>query len=140
MRREDWLTMRRLLAVCLDQPQAIEFALNGLRRSLPAAQVTVLHLSNTQPAAIVLSTLRPAGQEPFEAAILFTAAHQSPYPIAYLCYLAGIPIRIGQSLEFGGGVLSHWVQPPEVDDCDGFSHDASHRHLHLLQAAGCLTL
>lgn len=46
----------------------------------------------------------------FDAAILFTPPHQSPYPLAYLCYLAGIPLRLGQSPEFGGGVLSPWVR------------------------------
>lgn len=49
----------------------------------------------------------------FEAAIIFTGISQSPYPLAYACYLAGIPLRIGQSAEFGGGVLSHWVKPPD---------------------------
>ena len=51
-------------------------------------------------------------QGSFDAAIVLTAPHQSPYSLAYLCYLAKIPIRIGQSQEFGGGVLSHWIQPP----------------------------
>ena len=63
----------------------------------------------------------------FDAAIIFTqltpllsisgkktlASNQSPYPLAYLCYLAEIPIRIGMSQEFGGGVLSHCINPPD---------------------------
>lgn len=48
----------------------------------------------------------------FDAAIILTLPGQSPYQLAYLCYLAGIPIRLGQSHEFGGGVLSHCIQPP----------------------------
>jgi hypothetical protein len=44
----------------------------------------------------------------FDASIIFTSFSQSPYPPAYACYLAGIPVRIGQSKEFGGSVLSHW--------------------------------
>jgi len=42
----------------------------------------------------------------FDAAIILTNNDESPYPFAYLAYLAGIPIRIGRSREFGGGVLS----------------------------------
>ncbi|MBE9180447.1 hypothetical protein IQ268_17950 [Oculatella sp. LEGE 06141] len=47
----------------------------------------------------------------FSAAIIFTTQGQSPFALAYLCYLAGIPLRLGQSQEFGGGVLSHTAQP-----------------------------
>jgi lipopolysaccharide heptosyltransferase II len=48
----------------------------------------------------------------FDAAFIFTSFSQSPYPPAYACYLAGIPVRAGLSREFGGGLLSHWVKPP----------------------------
>ncbi len=69
-------------------------------------------------------------EQRFEAAFIFTSFSQSPYPPAYACYLAGIPLRIGQSREFGGGLLSHWLQPPadstyQVD-----------RNLHLLREVG----
>ena len=66
----------------------------------------------------------------FDAAIIFTSFSQSPYPPAYVCYLAGIPLRIGQSREFGGSLLTQWVTPPP---------DSAHqvdRNLHLLAAAG----
>jgi ADP-heptose:LPS heptosyltransferase len=43
----------------------------------------------------------------FDAAVIFTNSGESPYALAYSCYLAGIPIRVGDSQEFGGGVLSH---------------------------------
>ncbi len=66
----------------------------------------------------------------FDAAFIFTSFSQSPYPPAYACYLAGIPVRVGQSKEFGGSILSQWVKPlpdeaPQVD-----------RNLFLLEAAG----
>jgi lipopolysaccharide heptosyltransferase II len=66
----------------------------------------------------------------FDAAVLFTSFSQSPYPPAHVCYLAGIPLRLGQSREFGGRILSHWVKPlpDEV-------HQAE-RNLHLLRSAG----
>lgn len=66
----------------------------------------------------------------FDAAIVFTSFSQSPYPPAYACYLAGIPIRVGQSRDFGGGVLSHWVKPPPDD-----THQVD-RNLHLLDELG----
>ena len=46
-----------------------------------------------------------------DAAFIFTATGHSPYPPAYLAYLSGVGIRIGQSKEFGGGLLTHWVEP-----------------------------
>ncbi len=66
----------------------------------------------------------------FDAAFIFTSFSQSPYPPAYACYLAGVPVRIGQSKEFGGSVLSTWVKPLP---------DAVHqvdRNLHLLSSVG----
>lgn len=44
--------------------------------------------------------------EQFDAAIVLPGENRSPYPFAYLCYLAEIPVRVGVSCEFGGGVLS----------------------------------
>ncbi|KAB8315967.1 glycosyltransferase family 9 protein [Tolypothrix campylonemoides VB511288] len=55
----------------------------------------------------LISKLR---QSAFDCAVIFTNPRESPYPLAYICYLAGIPIRIGQSQEFGGGVLSEWLK------------------------------
>jgi lipopolysaccharide heptosyltransferase II len=65
----------------------------------------------------------------FDAAVIFTSFSQSPHPPAYICYLAGIPIRLGQSKEFGGSLLTQWVKPLP---------DSAHqvdRNLHLLEAA-----
>ncbi|MEN6496240.1 MAG: glycosyltransferase family 9 protein [Thermoguttaceae bacterium] len=75
----------------------------------------------------LVETLR---QEQFDAAIIFTSFSQSPYPPAYACYLAGIPVRIGQSREFGGEVLSHWIKPLADE-----THQVD-RNLHLLEAVG----
>lgn len=66
----------------------------------------------------------------FDAVFVFTSFSQTPFPAAYACYLAGIPIRVAQSREFGGGVLTHWVRPLP---------DATHqvdRNLHLLTEVG----
>lgn len=65
-----------------------------------------------------------------DAAFIFTSFSQTPFAAAYACYLAGIPVRVGQAREFGGSVLSHQVEPLS----DG-SHQAE-RNLHLLDATG----
>ncbi len=66
----------------------------------------------------------------FSAAFIFTSFSQSPYPPAYACYLAGIPVRIGESKEFGGSVLSHWFAAPPDE-----THQVD-RNLFLLESAG----
>lgn len=66
----------------------------------------------------------------YDAAVILTSFSQSPWPPAYACWRAGIPIRIGQSEEFGGSLLSQWVKPPARE-----SHQVD-RNLHLLEAAG----
>jgi len=54
-----------------------------------------------------LGTVDWLRQQRFAAALILTAPGQSPYTLGYLCYLAGIPIRVGRSQEFGGQVLTH---------------------------------
>ncbi len=66
----------------------------------------------------------------FDTAVIFTSFSQSPYPPAYVCYLAQIPRRIGQSKEFGGSLLTTWVR---------VGSDATHqidRNLRLIEAMG----
>ena len=69
----------------------------------------------------------------FDAALIFTSFSQSPWPPAYLCYLAGIPVRFGQAKDFGGSLLTHVVAA---------APDAAHqvdRNLHLLEGVGLPT-
>ncbi|MDQ4130741.1 MAG: glycosyltransferase family 9 protein [Actinomycetota bacterium] len=66
----------------------------------------------------------------FDAAIIFTSFSQSPFPPAYACYLAGIPVRVGQSREFGGSILSHCVPPAPYE-----AHQVE-RSLHLVEEVG----
>ncbi len=42
----------------------------------------------------------------FDAALIFTSFSQTPHVPGYVCYLAGIPLRAGESKEFGGNTLS----------------------------------
>ncbi|MDQ4143626.1 MAG: glycosyltransferase family 9 protein [Actinomycetota bacterium] len=66
----------------------------------------------------------------FDAALIFTSFRQSPHPPAYACYLAEVPVRAALSKEFGGLILSHWIESPpdEVHQVD--------RNLYLLQGLG----
>lgn len=66
----------------------------------------------------------------FDAAVIFTSFSQSPYPPAYACYLAEVPLRIGQSKEFGGSLLTTWVKagPDDMHQLD--------RNLRLIEAIG----
>jgi ADP-heptose:LPS heptosyltransferase len=66
----------------------------------------------------------------FDAAFVFTSWSQSPWPPAYACYLAGIPIRVGESKEFGGSLLTHRV--PSLPD----GEHVVDRNLHLLTSLG----
>ncbi len=51
-----------------------------------------------------METLKEGG---FDAAIIFTSYKQSALPAAYLCYLAGIPLRAAGSFEGPGSLLTH---------------------------------
>ena len=42
----------------------------------------------------------------FDAALIFTSFSQTPHVPGYVCYLAGIPLRAGESKEFGGSTLT----------------------------------
>ena len=131
--------------------------IRALRASLPSARLTLLASPNGAVAAELLPWLDDvvpwravwqdaAGEMPFDpareaamierlrsldadAAIILTSFSQTPFPAAYACYLAGIPIRVGHAPHFGGSVLSHPVEgrPPE--------HQAE-RDLYLLGGIG----
>lgn len=75
----------------------------------------------------LIETLR---QRNFDAALIFTSFSQSPHPPAMICYFAGIPIRVGQSKEFGGKILSDAVKsiPDEIHQVE--------RNLFLLESIG----
>lgn len=42
----------------------------------------------------------------FDGALIFTSFKQTPHVAGYACYLAGIPLRAGESKEFGGSTLT----------------------------------
>lgn len=133
-------------------------ALRALRASLPEAHITLLASPAGAQVAPMLAPvdevmvervvwqdasgrlpLEPARERrlveriaagSFDAALVFTSWAQSPWPAAYACYLAGVPVRAGESKEFGGSLLTHTAEPlgDEAHQVD--------RNLHLLQALG----
>jgi ADP-heptose:LPS heptosyltransferase len=74
--------------------------------------------------------VRKLQERKFDAAIIFTSFSQSPHPAGLLCYLAGIPVRIGESKESGNGVLTLEVSsaPDEIHQVE--------RNLRLIEKAG----
>lgn len=140
----NWQKVKRLLVFVVGDP-AVMPALHRLK-TLAHAEITLLTTNKDLAHTVGLRTIfhktnwKNVLQETelikklcplkFNAAIIFTDQSKSPYPLAYLCYLAGIPIRVGQSKEFGGSVLSHWIKPP-LEDLPKIDP-----HLYLLDAVG----
>ncbi|MFI9572259.1 glycosyltransferase family 9 protein [Microbispora rosea] len=66
----------------------------------------------------------------YEAAVILTSFSQAPWPAGNLCRLAGLPVRVGMSKEFGGAGLTHWVPSPPDE-----THQVD-RALHMLERVG----
>jgi ADP-heptose:LPS heptosyltransferase len=49
----------------------------------------------------------------YDAAVIFSSFRQSPLPAAYLCYLAGIPLRLAASIDGPGSLLTSRHRHPE---------------------------
>ncbi len=155
-----WLDARNLLAIRMDNAGDVVMlgpALRAVKETSPDARVTLLASPAGAQAAALLPwvddviTWRAVWQDlghlpydpgrehelaallrerQFDAALVFTSFSQSPHPPAYACLLAGIPLRAGESLEFGGSVLSNEV--------NGTPHDAhqAERNLRLVESLG----
>ena len=159
-RAVDWTGVRRLLVVRTDNLGDVLMAgpaLRALRRAAPRAWLTLLGAPAGAAAAPLLPEVdktlvaSPSWQQlggppadpgadaelvgriaagGFDAAVVLTSFSQSPWPAAYACLLAGVPVRVGMSKEFGGALLTHWV--PAVQD---ETHQVD-RMLALLEAVG----
>lgn len=131
-----WLAARAILAIRLDNTGDVIMlgpALRAVKETSPAATITLLASPAGSTAAPLLPWIddvivwraawQDLGQLPFdparervlidtlaarafEAALVFTSFSQTPHAPGYLCYLAGIPLRAGESKEFGGATLS----------------------------------
>lgn len=71
--------------------------------------------------------------ERFDAAVIFTVYSQNPLPAAYLCYLAGIPLRLAHCRENPYELLTDWV--PESEPAAQVRHEVQ-RQLDLVAAVG----
>lgn len=153
----DWPGVRRLLVVRPDNLGDVLLAspaLAALRAAAPQARLELLaspagagaaallpeiddvvvaqvswqqFTSAGAPDVELVAQLRGRG---YDVAVLLTSFSQSPWPAAYVCQLAGVPVRTGLSKEFGGAALTHWVPAPD---------DALHqvdRALYLLDRLG----
>jgi lipopolysaccharide heptosyltransferase II len=72
----------------------------------------------------------------FDAAAIFTVYSQSPLPAAYLCQLAGIPLRLAHCRENPYQLLTDWLREPEPQDI--VRHEVR-RQLDLVAAVGAST-
>jgi ADP-heptose:LPS heptosyltransferase len=57
--------------------------------------------------------IRLLTERQFDAAVIFASFRQSPLPAAYLCYLAGIPLRVAASIDGPGSLLTTRHRHPE---------------------------
>ena len=155
-----WLEARNILAIRLDNAGDVVMlgpALRAVRESAPDARLTLLASPAGTAAAALLPWLdatitwraswqdlgrlpfspeRERGliallrEQAFDAALIFTSFSQTPHAPGYACYLAGIPLRAGESKEFGGAILT--------DEPRGAPDDLHQvaRNLRLVEALG----
>ncbi len=164
MQTNSWHHAQRLLVARLDNAGDVLLigpALRAIRRELPDCHLTlwaspggaaVAELLPEIDDTLVTQALWQQLKEPpfdparelqlieslrlgrYDGAIIFTSFAQSPHPPAYACYLAGIPLRAGQSKEFAGKVLTDAITPLSDD-----VHQVD-RNLHLVQSLGWNTV
>ncbi|MGE0757777.1 MAG: glycosyltransferase family 9 protein, partial [Pirellulaceae bacterium] len=157
-----WQSARRLLCVRLDSLGDVFMtspAIRALKVSIPDVQITLL----TSPAGAEAARLLPdvdrvwvyqapwmkhtpvRGCQPdhaliqqmmdagFDGAVVFTVFSQNPLPAVLVCYLAGIPLRLGYCRENPYQLLTHWLA--EVDNLPVIRHEVR-RQLDLVAAIG----
>lgn len=143
---ERFASIQRLLVIQIDTADAVKNAIATLQQHKPDISLIMLEVQNDDGfhVSYVLSGVVPLNvydnsqhvtiewirDQLVDAAVILCERGRSPYTWAYRCYLAGVPIRVGQSLEFGGQVLSHCIAPPDDTVADP--------HLYLLQTCGLI--
>jgi lipopolysaccharide heptosyltransferase II len=159
----DWNGVRRLLCVRLDSIGDVLMSTPALRafRETLGCRVTLLtSAAGAATAAFVPEVdeaiefaapwMKATGDLPtadfallerlrsrsFDAAAIFTVYSQNPLPAAYLCYLAGIPLRLAHCRENPYRLLTDWLPDPEPQKL--VRHEVR-RQLDLAAAVGCTT-
>lgn len=155
-----WKEARRLLVMRLDNIGDVVMTgpvLRALKENLPGASITLMASPGGKEAAPLLPWVdevlawrvlwQDMGRLPFDpareremietlhkgsydAAIILTSFKQTPHAAGYACYLAGIPLRLGESKEWGGEVLTDEA-PPAPDEL----HQVE-RNLRLIEHLG----
>jgi lipopolysaccharide heptosyltransferase II len=136
-----WSWAKNVLCIRLDSLGDVLMttpALRALRDSLPDSHLTLLtspagaavaaHVPEIDDAIVFrapwmkatgetrtsdLATMRLLAGLGFDAAVIFTVYTQNPLPAAYLCYLAGIPLRLAHCRENPYQLLTDWAADPE---------------------------
>src|SRR5438445_1543624 len=116
-------------------------AIHAIKQSLPDAEITLLaspvgtQVGRLDPDVADVIVYQAAWMDPwhklpqdlereqqriatlrerrFDGAIIFTSFRQSSLPAAYLCYLAGIPLRAAASIDGPGSLLTTRHKHPE---------------------------
>lgn len=86
---------------------------------------------SSDPEYAMIEQLR---QSEFDAAVIFTVYSQNPLPSAFLCYMAGIPLRLAHCHENPYQLLTDWIKDPEPDTL--VRHEVQ-RQLDLVASVGC---
>ncbi|MFN8472462.1 MAG: glycosyltransferase family 9 protein [Anaerolineae bacterium] len=155
-----WLEARNIVAMRLDNLGDVVMtgpALRAVKETSPQARITLLGSTGGVAAAPLLpwidetipwrSIWQDLGHLPFDparereliemlaarrfdAALIFTSFSQTPHAPGYVAYLAGIPLRAGESKEFGGRVLTTELKgaPDEMHQVE--------RNLRLVETLG----
>ena len=157
----DWSRAREVLCVRLDAMGDVLMttpALRALRDSAPGRRITLLTspagaaIASLVPeidAVLVFDApwMKATAPQPdpradlalverlrdrrFDAAVIFTVFTQSALPAAYLCHLAGIPLRLAHSRENPYHLLTDWIR--ETDTPEAPRHEVR-RQLDLVAA------
>lgn len=69
----------------------------------------------------------------FDAAVIFTVYSQNPLPSAFMCYMAGIPLRLAHCHENPYQLLTDWIKDPEPEQ---FTRHEVQRQLDLVASVG----
>jgi len=85
---------------------------------------------DSRPEYEMIERLRQAN---FDAAVIFTVYSQNPLPSAFLCYMAGIPLRLAHCHENPYQLLTNWIKDPEPDQ---FTRHEVSRQLDLVASVG----
>ncbi|MGI0484559.1 lipopolysaccharide heptosyltransferase II [Pantanalinema rosaneae CENA516] len=96
----------------------------------PWLKATALRV-NSEPEYAMIERLR---QAEYDAAVIFTVYSQNPLPSAFLCYMAGIPLRLAHCHENPYQLLTNWIKDPEPEQLT--RHEVQ-RQLDLVASVGC---